>query len=474
MNTRASIHREMTRLMDEAPLTPVHWKIWWLSAMGIFLDGFDLFIIGVALPLIMKTFPTSPYIVGLIGAAAVLGAVVGASVGGTLSDRWGRKALYMLDLVVFIILSLFSAFSWNVVSLITFRFLLGIGIGADYPICASYISAFMPARTRGRMLIGAFSFQALGMAAGAAVGLVILKIFPSFGAWRFMLAFGALPAIVVILLRMSVPESARWYLLHGKHAEAAEVIKKLVPSRGSEIHKLAAEAHKLPDEFKVEKSNYRDLFNKKFIKRTTLAVVPWFLMDIITYAVGIFTPIILAAMAFSGEGLGTIASDFKATEGAMFLDIFLVVGFLLNIMLIDKWGRIKLQLFGFGGMILGLLVLAASTVANAGNTGNLILVFSGFIIFNILMNMGPNATTFIIPAELYPTNMRGSGHGFAAAVAKLGAALGIFMLPVVKASVGMTFTLIMLAMLSVLAFMVTLIFRVETKNRSLEELSMML
>ncbi|MDP8299824.1 MAG: MFS transporter [Candidatus Tantalella remota] len=474
MTTRTSIHREMTRLMDEAPLTPVHWKIWWLSAMGIFLDGFDLFIIGVALPLIMKTFPTSPYIVGLIGAAAVLGAVVGASVGGTLSDRWGRKALYILDLGVFIVLSVFSAFSWNVVSLIAFRFLLGIGIGADYPICASYISAFMPTRSRGRMLIGAFSFQALGMAAGAAVGLVILKIFPHFGAWRFMLAFGALPAIVVILLRMSVPESARWYLLHGKHTEAAEVIKKLVPSSEGEIHELAAKAHRLPEDEILEKPGHSILFSKKYIKRTILAVVPWFLMDIITYAVGIFTPIILATMAFSGSGLSTIAGDFKATEGAMFLDLFLVVGFLINIMLIDKWGRIKLQLFGFGGMSLGLLILAASTVANIGNTGNLILVFAGFIIFNVLMNMGPNATTSILPAELYPTNMRGSGHGFAAAVAKLGAAVGIFMLPVVKASVGMTFTLIMLAMLSVLAFMVTLVFRVETKNRSLEELSMML
>lgn len=460
--------------MDEAPLTPAHWKIWWLSAMGIFLDGFDLFIIGVALPLIMKTFPTSPYIVGLIGAAAVLGAVVGASIGGTLSDRWGRKALYILDLGVFIILSIFSAFSWNVVSLIVFRFILGIGIGADYPICASYISAFMPSRVRGRMLIGAFSFQALGMAGGAAVGLVILKIFPSFQAWRFMLAFGALPALIVILLRMSVPESARWYLLHGKHTEASQVIKKLVPSKEAEVHELALLAHKAPEDLETEKYSYKALFSRKYIRRTILAVVPWFLMDIITYAVGIFTPIILAAMAFSGGGLNTIASDFKATEGAMFLDIFLVVGFLLNIFLIDKWGRIKLQLFGFGGMVLGLLVLAVSSIVSVGNTWNLVLVFSGFILFNVLMNMGPNATTFILPAELYPTKMRGSGHGFAAAVAKMGAALGIFLLPVVKSSMGMPFTLVMLAILSVLAFMVTIIFKVETKCRSLEELSMML
>jgi len=460
--------------MDEAPLTSVHWKIWWLSAMGIFLDGFDLFIIGVAMPLIMKTFPTSPHIVGLIGAAAVIGAVAGASIGGTLSDRWGRKALYVIDLSVFIVLSLFSAFSWNVASLVVFRFLLGVGIGADYPICASYISAFMPTRVRGRMLIGAFSFQALGMAGAAGVGLIILKIFPHFQAWRFMLAFGALPALVVIFLRTTVPESARWYLLHGKHSEAAHVIRELVPTKRSEVHELALKAHKLPDDFKPEKTSYRALFNAKNINRTVLAVVPWFLMDIITYAVGIFTPIILAAMAFSGDGLGTIARDFKATEGAVFLDLFLVLGFIINIILIDKWGRIKLQLFGFGGMALGLLVLAVSSIVSVGGTWNLVLVFAGFTIFNVLMNMGPNATTFIIPAEVYPTKLRGSGHGFAAAIAKVGAAFGIFLLPVVKSSMGMAFTLVMLAIFSVLAFMITLTFRVETKCKSLEELSTML
>ncbi len=460
--------------MDNAPLRPIHWRIWWLSAMGIFLDGFDLFIIGVAMPLIMKTFPTTPRIVGLIGAAALLGAVVGASVGGTLTDRWGRKALYILDLVVFIILSLFCAVSWNVTSLIIFRFLLGIGIGADYPICASYISAFMPARVRGRMLISAFSFQALGMAAAAFMGLVILKVFPSFQAWRYMLAFGALPALVVIILRTTVPESARWYLLHNKNKDAAKVIRKLVPSKEEELHVLAAKAHSLPGDVKVKKVDYKALFSRKHIRRTILSAVPWFLMDIATYGVGIFTPIILASMAFSGEGLGTIARDFKATEGAMFLDIFLAIGFLLNILLIDKWGRIKLQLFGFGGMALGLLVLAVSSIVVVGHTWNLVLVFSGFIIFNVLMNMGPNATTFVLPAELYPTSLRGSGHGFSAAVAKIGAAFGIFLLPVVKAAAGITFTLVMLAIFSVLAFMVTLVFRVETKCKSLEELSLML
>jgi putative MFS transporter len=472
MDRQNPVHAQLTEFMDNAHLRPIHWRIWFLSAMGIFLDGFDLFIIGVALPLITLTFKTTPHVVGLIGAAALIGAVFGAMIGGFLTDRFGRKMLYIFDLFVFVVLCVVSAFSWNPLSLIVFRFLQGIGIGADYPLCAVYISAFMPKRIRGRMLIGAFSFQAIGMFAAAIVGLIILKIFPSAQAWRFMLAFAAIPAVVVMMLRFTVPESARWCLLKGKHKQAANIIGKLVPHKRDEVHALAAEAHRFYADIKVEKHNLAALFKPRHIKNTILAAVPWFLMDISTYGIGIFTPIILAAMAFSGQGLNTIASDFKATEGAAFLDIFLALGFLLNILLVEKWGRIKLQMLGFGGMAVGLSVLAISSIVPAGHAMNIMLIFSGFIIFNLLMNMGPNATTFILPAELYPTRMRATGHGFAAAAGKIGAAVGIFFLPVVRASLGITFTLVMLSIFCVLAFIVTLLLRVETRGKSLEELGM--
>ncbi len=453
-------------------MRPIHWRIWFLSAMGIFLDGFDLFIIGVAMPLITLTFKATPQVVGLIGAAALIGAVFGAMIGGFLTDCFGRKLLYVFDLFVFVLLCVFSAFSWSPLALIVFRLFQGIGIGADYPICATYVSAFMPKRIRGRMLISAFSFQALGMFAAALVGLVILKIYPSEQAWRFMLAFAAIPAVIIMLLRFTVPESARWCLAKGRHTQAAHIISKIAPHKRDEIHALAAEAHCFYAGIKTEEHHLVSLFKPKYIKNTVLAAVPWFLMDIATYGIGIFTPIILGAMAFSGQGLDTIASDFKATEGAAFLDIFLALGFFLNIMLIEKWGRIRLQLFGFGGMAIGLLVLAISSIVSAGHVLNFVLVFSGFTIFNILMNMGPNATTFILPAELYPTQMRATGHGFAAAAGKIGAAVGIFLLPVTKARFGLTFTLVMLAIFCVLAFMTTLVLRVETRGKSLEELGM--
>ena len=174
---------------------------------------------------------------------------------------------------------------------------------------------------------------------------------------------------------------------------------------------------------------YGQLLSKRYFRRTVLAVVPWFCMDIATYGIGIFTPTILAIITFDNE-TNFILKDISATRGAAYLDSFLIVGFLLNIWLVDKWGRLRLQIIGFGGMVLGLCVLAIASATAGQGDASLYFVIPGFILFNLLMNMGPNATTFILPAELFPTSMRASAHGIATATAKLGGALGIFLIPI--------------------------------------------
>ena len=458
----------LDRVLDDSALTPMHWKIWWLSAMGVFLDGFDLFIIAVALPIIVMDMSPSPAVEGLIGAAALIGAMVGATAGGRLTDRLGRRSIYLVDLGVFIVFSLLTALAPGPISLLILRGLLGVGVGADYPICASYVSEFMPARVRGRMLIGAFSFQALGMVAAALTGLVILRVHPEPDAWRFMLAAAVVPAVIVLLLRRSVPESARWCMEHGQPARAARIVADLVPGKAVELAALAAREGAAPRRRRA--APFSVLFSARYLRRTVLAAGAWFLMDIATYAIGIFTPSILAVLAFSAPGRGPIASDYLATEGAAFLDVFLIVGFLLNVWLVDRWGRIKLQVIGFAGMALGLVILAHGATVEAAGGRAALTIFAGFVLFNVLMNAGPNATTFILPAELFSTEVRASGHGFAAGAAKLGAALGIFLLPVLRVQIGVPSLLYLLALVCLLGLAITVLFHVETNGRSLEEL----
>ena len=423
---------------EPAGLTRLQKRVWLLSAMGVFLDGFDLFIIAIALPLIAVEFGANGWEQGIVGAAAVLGAIAGAVTMGRLADKIGRRAIFIADLGVFAVSSLLSALAWNLASLFAFRIMVGVAVGADYPIAAAYLAEFMPTRMRGRMLAAAFSFQAFGMLAGAATGIAVLLIHPSPGAWRWMLGAGLIPTVVLVAARSSIPESEHW----SRHAE----------------DRTASGAASV---------SYWSLFSDRYLRRTILATVPWSLMDITLYGVGMFTPTILAALSLTGHG-SFLSMDIASSESTALLDIFLLVGFGLNIWLVERWGRIRLQLLGFMGMAVGLLLLSLSAFQHS-ETRRLALMLAGFAIFNLMVNAGPNATTYLLPAELFPTELRASGHGLAAAAGKLGAVLGIFFLPVLKAQVGIATTVAIAAGISLLGLMVTWMLGVETMGRSLEE-----
>ncbi|MDP3395339.1 MAG: MFS transporter [Methanoregula sp.] len=464
----------ITEAMDDSPFTLKHAHIWFLSAMGIFLDGFDLFVMSIALPLIIVQFSATPLEQGIVGAAAVVGAIFGALIGGRLCDRFGRKKVFLFDLLVFIIFAVLSFFAWNIESLILFRFLLGVGIGADYPVCASYVSEFMPKRIRGRMLIAAFSFQAVGIFAAAGIGLFILAMHPSESAWRWMLVAGAAPAIVILLLRRGIPESARWHIQRREWKLAMGVVRYLIPdfTMTKPINPAVEEVVQIkPEKVPVWHSylsSYAELFSKKNLRRTILITVPWFFMDFAFYGVGIFTPILITAMiGTQGTGLNFIAQDFYSTQYTVLLDIFLVIGFVLNILFIERIGRIRLQLAGFIGMAAGMFILAAS---QSGSQTIIALAFVGFGLFNLLQNFGPNATTFLLPAELFSTRLRATAHGFAAGLAKVGAACGIIFVPLMTASYGVRYTVIFMGVICIVAFAVTWLTRIDMTGRSLEEI----
>ncbi|MDA8154229.1 MAG: MFS transporter, partial [Acidithiobacillus sp.] len=151
------------------------------------------------------------------------------------------------------------------------------------------------------------------------------------------------------------------------------------------------------------------------------------------------------------------------------IDLFLLLGFLLGIWAVVRFGRIRMQLIGFGGMALGMAILLVSTLLPGGPQVQVVLVFIGFILFNLFMNMGPNSTTYVLPAELFPTQLRGTGAGFAAAVAKVGATLGVFLLPLIKARVGVAGVLVLMIAVSLLGLVTTWLFRVDDRERTLEE-----
>ncbi len=380
----------------------------------------------------------------------------------------------MVDVAIFVIATAGTALAWNATSLIAFRFLVGIAIGADYPISVSYITENVPSRVRGRMVIGAFTFQAVGALLGSVTGLVVIHLFQTLYpdsaqlaiqyAWRWMLGVGLLLAIGVAILRFSfLLESPRYYIAKGDYEAASKAASTL----------LEEPIHITPETDPPEREpslQYGALFSPQYRRRTILASVPWFLQDIATYGIGIFTPTIIAFLIFSGEE-NFITQSMASVKGSAFVDLFLIAGFLIAVWLIDRVGRIKLQIFGFLGMALGLLILAAASVLALNNEPNIAIALIGFLVFNVMMNAGPNSTTFLLSGEVFTTSIRASGAGFAAAFAKAGAVFGTFALPILQKSLGVPTLLILLSLICVLAAVITYAFQVETAGLLLEEVS---
>lgn len=455
--------------LDNARFGRSHLRFWLLAALGIMLDGFDFFIIGVANPLIKEDFGLSAATAGLLSAAAILGAVFGAGLLGPLGDKVGRRRIFRFDLILFVVFSLACIVAWDIWSLIFFRFMLGVAIGLDYPIAASYLAEILPSRDRGRWLVSGFAMQAVGILLGALVGVILLLLLPEVSTWRLMLGFGVVPALVIIFLRRHVPESPRWLAQNGREEEAAEIGRELV---GHEVEISEADRRReAPVPEGIKAFIQPRLFSPTLIRRTIFTAVPWFLMDIATYGVGIFTPTLIAAMAITGANSTFIADDIASTGATALLDVFLPIGFVIAILLVERVGRIPLQLSGFALMTVALCGLAVAELLPGGGDSNLLLVGVAFALFNTSMNAGPNATTFALPAEVFPSEVRAAGHGFAAACAKLGAAVGVFLFPILLEDIGAAALLFGVAGCTAIGFAVTAIFRIEPKGKSLEQLS---
>ncbi|AFZ46519.1 major facilitator superfamily MFS_1 [Cyanobacterium stanieri PCC 7202] len=431
--------KNFAQQLDESSITRPMWLLWSLSASLIALDGFDFFVIGIALPFLKIDFGLTPTDTAMIAVSAIAGALVGSLTLGAITDKIGRQKMLLIDVFLLITASLASALSPNTTFLIVTRFLVGVGIGADYPISVAYITENVPSRHRGRMVIGAFAFQGVGTVIGALTGIIVISYFqsvygetPSFAihyAWRWMLGIGVLLGFLVGILRLKfLLESPSYYISRGEYEKASESASVLLEK---EII-INAETEPISDQKPLQ---YTALFSSEYRINTLFASFPWFLQDIATYGIGIFTPTIIAFLALNNEA-DFLVQQIKSAQGAIVVDSFLVLGFILAVLLINKWGRIFLQVTGFLGMSFGLFILATSSLFPEQSMANIGLIIGGFFLFNLFMNAGPNSTTFLLSGEVFPSSIRASGAGLAGAIAKAGAILGAYLLPIIQEYIG--------------------------------------
>jgi MFS family permease len=365
----------------------------------------------------VQEFGVGAFEKGLLSAATLSGILVGATALGHLADVLGRKQMFIAEMAIFTFFLVLVSIAPNLPVLLVAFFGMGLALGCDYPTAHMVISESIPSAIRGRLVLSAFGFQAVGALAGTGLGYFILRSKESIEDWRLMFAAAILPAAAVVIGRFFIPQSSHWLVSTGQTREAEEAVEQLLrrePRYPKEVRLAQSsecEAHP------GWAAQVRRLFKKKHRRATILASVPWFLQDLGTYGIGIFTPTILA-VAIGGDidhprNLSDmIHSDMLAAEGAALIDTLLIVGIVAAVLLADRVGRIRLQITGFIGCAVGLVLAASASFVEPEL--RLPLIFAGFMLFNFMNNLGPNAMTYLIAGEVFPTQVRGLGAGFAA------------------------------------------------------------
>jgi MFS transporter, PHS family, inorganic phosphate transporter len=431
--------------LDEAALGRVHLRAVVASGTGFFTDAYDLFVIGIASTLITAQWHLSPGRLALLNSTMLAAAFCGALVFGRFADVVGRKRVYWLVAAIMVVGALGSALAPSFWILILFRFVLGFGVGGDYPVSAVMVSEYANRKDRGKLVGMVFGTQALGLIVGPLIALALLGAGAGDGtAWRVMLGLGAVPAAAVIWLRSRMPESPRYQA------------RVRGPGRGTTRRPRPA-----PDAAAQPTLGLRAfLTSRHYLIMLAGTAGTWFLLDYAYYGNTISTPQILSLIS-----PGASVTHRIALQLAIFA-VAAVPGYILAIACMDRIGHRRLQLTGFAMMAACFGVIAA--VPGLTTTVAPFLLVYGISYF--FTEFGPNMTTFVLPSELYPAAMRATGHGISAGVGKLGAFIGVFLFPVLQASLGLRGTLLLTAGVSVAGLALTLVLP-EPARRSLDDIA---
>ncbi|XP_038896837.1 probable inorganic phosphate transporter 1-9 [Benincasa hispida] len=486
--------------LDTAKTQLYHFKAIVIAGMGLFTDAYDLFSITPIMTILGRVYyqdqhyETPATVKSAMLAVALLGTAIGQLGFGILGDRVGRRRVYGLALALMVVSSIGCGFSicttrsCVLVSLGFFRFLLGLGIGGDYPLSATIMSEFANKKTRGAFIAAVFSMQGFGILASATVTMTVCSIFDRASnyptsnrtpmgadiAWRLILMLGAVPAAMTYYWRMMMPETARYTALVERNvAQAAKDMEKVLDVSLVDITEdsLMSMSPSLP--------NF-PFFSNQFLRRhgrdLLSCAASWFLIDIVFYSSNLFQSKIYTQFLPSNQNsINVYRQAFNEAKLQAIVAICSTIpGYWISVFFIDRLGRVTIQIIGFLFMAIGYLVIAIPYNSFWDSDKHKY----GFMLFYCLTfffsNFGPNTTTFILPAELFPARFRSTCHGISGAAGKIGAIIGA--VGFLWAShdrkeegIGMKASLMLLGGVSLAGVVVTYFFTRETTGRSLEE-----
>ncbi|MGH9068057.1 MAG: MFS transporter [Acidimicrobiales bacterium] len=451
--------------LNGARLGRFHLRAAVTAGMGFFTDAYDLFIIGVVITILRHQWHLTTTEVSLLGSTSLVAAFVGAFVFGRIADLFGRKKVYGVEAAIMVVGALASAFAPGIIWLVVARFVLGVGIGGDYPVSAVLMSEYSNTRDRGKLVGLVFSMQALGLIVGPLVGIILIGSHVSPGlAWRLMLGLGALPAAAVILARRRMPESPRFQAgVQGQGERAATQLAAY--SRGAVQAGASPAAAAGPGAAdrgpKAGRLGLGSFLSDRRLLVTLIGTAgTWFLFDYAYYGNTISTPFILQTIAPHASELTTLTFTLVIFVAAA------LPGYLLACATMDRIGHRRLQLIGFAMMAVAFLVIGLVPGVTAA-AAPFLAVYGLSYFFS---EFGPNTTTFVMSAELFPVSVRTTGHGLSAGTAKVGAFIGVFVFPLLSATLGLRGTLLVTAAFALVGVALTRVLP-EPARRDLEAVS---
>jgi putative MFS transporter len=436
--------------LERLPMTAYQRKIFAIIASAWLVDQVDVALLTFLLGSIVVAFHLSPAQAGQLAAMTFAGQLVGNIIAGTASDKFGRRTVFQVTMIVWGLSSLAAAAAWSLTALMVCRFLIGVGVGGEAPVAQAMVSEIVPANVRGRYIAFMEGFWAIGYVLSGAISFFVL---PYLG-WRWAFAVVGMLSLVVLAVRRSMPESPRWLAGNGRHAEAEAVMAHME----AEVMKCTGRPlPPVPALLAVPHINRQGsvatLFSSKYRWRTVMAFGMWFFSLIGFFGLNSWIAVLLKSHGFSI--IGSVGFVTLITVGG-------IPGFFAAAMLLEKIGR-KPTTAGF-------LILSAIAAYFYGNaTDQTVLFLTGFTMQFFMFGMW--SCLYAYTPELYPTRARATGAGFASAFGRIGAILGPMLVPLLVEQGGPAAAFEVGAGGFLIAATLVLVLGVETKGQILEAVS---
>ncbi|MDF2570007.1 MAG: naiP 2 [Sporomusa sp.] len=387
----------ITERLGNLPLGKFHWRLLLIMCLGWAFDAMDTGIISFVLPKLIATWKLSSAQVGFVGSVGLIGMAIGAMLGGTIADYIGRKKVFAATLVIYSLGTGACGLSWNYESLLFFRFLVGFGLGGQLPVAITLMSEYSPTNYRGRMIVLLESAWAFGWLAASIISYLII---PKYG-WEVAFYIGALPALYVFYLWRTVPESAMFLMKKGQvdeaHALVSDIEKQLGVTQGQKPSLAEMQTAASAPAFSV-----LQLFSPQYIKRTACLWILWFCIVFSYYGIFLWLPTLLVK---AGHDM------VKSFEFVLWMTVAQIPGYFAAAALVDKIGRkVTMASFLLGCAFTAYMFGSAVSVSEIYLWGCLMSFF----------NLGAWGILYTYTPELYPTEARSTGVGWAAGFGRIG------------------------------------------------------